>query len=42
MARRRRASNSLKSSKDEDDPAGLSHCAQLDVRRYAQAVRAPL
>ncbi|MEA3162156.1 MAG: hypothetical protein QOD95_3704, partial [Gammaproteobacteria bacterium] len=24
-----------KPSRDEDDPAGLSHCAQLDVRRYA-------
>jgi hypothetical protein len=29
----------LKFSRDEDDPAGLSHCAQLDVRRYAQGVR---
>jgi hypothetical protein len=26
---------SLKFSRDEDDPAGLSHCAQPDVRRYA-------
>jgi enoyl-CoA hydratase/carnithine racemase len=26
-------------SRDENDPAGLSHCAQLDSRRYAQDVR---
>jgi Inner membrane protein CreD len=25
----------LKFSRAEDDPAGLSHCAQPDVRRYA-------
>src|SRR5882724_9402737 len=26
---------SLKFSRDEDDSTGLSHCAQLDRRRYA-------
>jgi hypothetical protein len=35
MARRRRAPNSLKPSRDKDDPARLSHCAPFDVRRYA-------
>jgi hypothetical protein len=24
---------------DETDPAGSSHCAQLDLRRHAQGVR---
>jgi hypothetical protein len=28
--------------RDEDDPAGLSHCAQIDIRRYAQGVRRPV
>jgi len=28
-------SRSSKFSRDEDDPASLSHCAQLDMRRYA-------
>jgi hypothetical protein len=27
---------------DENDPAGLSHCAQLDTRRYAQDERRPV
>jgi hypothetical protein len=35
MATRRRTPNSLKFSRDEDDSARLSHCAQFDVRRYA-------
>jgi hypothetical protein len=26
-------------SRDEDDPAGLSHCTQPDVRCYAQGVQ---
>jgi hypothetical protein len=29
------SSASSKFSGDKDDPAGLSHCAQLDVRCYA-------
>ena len=29
----------LEFSLDGNDPAGLSHCAQLDSRRYAQDVR---
>jgi hypothetical protein len=31
------AGRSSKFSRDEDDPAGLSHCAQLAMRRYATA-----
>jgi hypothetical protein len=27
---------------DENDPAGLSHCAQFDTRRYAQDERRPV
>jgi hypothetical protein len=36
------ADETSKFSRDENDPAGLSHCAQLDVRRDAQGVRPPV